>query len=88
MILYYVSCNSNFPLCLLCTELANKEQEEVELDDNSDIQTHVSPTHSIPDGHTSDQSQKSGGSPPVGKHNECPVHMPADHPTWNGTNMT
>ncbi|XP_030284797.1 calcium/calmodulin-dependent 3',5'-cyclic nucleotide phosphodiesterase 1A-like isoform X2 [Sparus aurata] len=66
-------------------ELANKEQEEVESDVNSDIQTHVSPTHSIPDGHISDQSQKSGGSPPVGKHNdECPDHMHADHPTWNG----
>ncbi|XP_073329995.1 dual specificity calcium/calmodulin-dependent 3',5'-cyclic nucleotide phosphodiesterase 1A-like [Pagrus major] len=66
-------------------EIANKEQEEVESDANSDIQTHISPTHSVPDGHISDQSQKSDGSPPEEPHNDkCPDHMPADHRTWNG----
>ncbi|XP_036964896.1 calcium/calmodulin-dependent 3',5'-cyclic nucleotide phosphodiesterase 1A-like isoform X2 [Acanthopagrus latus] len=69
-------------------ELANKEQEEVESDVKSDIQTHVSPTHKVPDGYISDQSQKSDGSPPEGTYNKCPDHMPADHLTWNGTNMT
>ncbi|XP_036964895.1 calcium/calmodulin-dependent 3',5'-cyclic nucleotide phosphodiesterase 1A-like isoform X1 [Acanthopagrus latus] len=65
-------------------ELANKEQEEVESDVKSDIQTHVSPTHKVPDGYISDQSQKSDGSPPEGTYNKCPDHMPADHLTWNG----
>ncbi|XP_039674931.1 calcium/calmodulin-dependent 3',5'-cyclic nucleotide phosphodiesterase 1A isoform X2 [Perca fluviatilis] len=67
-------------------ELANKEQEEQEKVEsvNSDIQSHASPSHSAPDGHTSDQSQNSEGSPPDETHNDkSPVHL-----NWNGTNMT
>ncbi|XP_051259224.1 dual specificity calcium/calmodulin-dependent 3',5'-cyclic nucleotide phosphodiesterase 1A-like isoform X2 [Dicentrarchus labrax] len=69
-------------------ELANKEKEEkeeVESHVNSDIQPHVSPSHSVPDGHTSDQSQKSNCSPPDETHdNNSSDHMPTDHLTWNG----
>ncbi|XP_040912667.1 calcium/calmodulin-dependent 3',5'-cyclic nucleotide phosphodiesterase 1A [Toxotes jaculatrix] len=69
-------------------ELANKEQEEqegVESSMNSDVQSHASPNHSVPDGHNSDQSQNSDGSPPDQTHNDkSPDQMPADHLTWNG----
>uniref|UniRef100_A0A4W6C702 Phosphodiesterase n=1 Tax=Lates calcarifer TaxID=8187 RepID=A0A4W6C702_LATCA len=71
-------------------ELANKEQEEQEREKsniNSGIQLHASPNHSVPDGHTSDQSQNSDGSPPdETQEDKSPDHMPADHLTWNGTN--
>ncbi|XP_076603564.1 dual specificity calcium/calmodulin-dependent 3',5'-cyclic nucleotide phosphodiesterase 1A isoform X2 [Chaetodon auriga] len=69
-------------------ELASKEQEEqeeVESNINSDIQSHGSPSHRVPDGNTSDQSQKSDISPSVETHdNKSPDCMPADHLTWNG----
>ncbi|XP_078119065.1 dual specificity calcium/calmodulin-dependent 3',5'-cyclic nucleotide phosphodiesterase 1A-like [Sander vitreus] len=64
-------------------ELANKEQEEQEKVEsvNSDIQSHASPSHSAPDGHTSDQSQNSEASPPDETHNDkSPVHL-----NWNGS---
>lgn len=77
-------------LCLSCSELANKEQEEQEREKsniNSGIQLHASPNHSVPDGHTSDQSQNSDGPPPdETQEDKSPDHMPADHLTWNGTN--
>ncbi|XP_040004609.1 calcium/calmodulin-dependent 3',5'-cyclic nucleotide phosphodiesterase 1A [Xiphias gladius] len=69
-------------------ELASKEQEEqerVESNINPDIQSHASPNHSIPDGHTSDHSQNSDSSPPDETHDdESPDHVPAEHLTWNG----
>lgn len=75
-------------LCLSCAELANKEQEEqekVESNVNSDVQSQASPSRSVADGHASDQSQTSGGSPPDETHRDkSPDHMPADHLTWNG----
>ncbi|XP_035860382.1 calcium/calmodulin-dependent 3',5'-cyclic nucleotide phosphodiesterase 1A isoform X1 [Sander lucioperca] len=64
-------------------ELANKEQEEQEKVEsvNSDIQSHASPSHSAPDGHTSDQSQNSEACPPDETHNDkSPVHL-----NWNGS---
>ncbi|XP_034417198.1 calcium/calmodulin-dependent 3',5'-cyclic nucleotide phosphodiesterase 1A [Cyclopterus lumpus] len=64
-------------------ELANKEQEEqekVESNVNSDVQSHASPSHSVPDGHTSDQSQNPEGSPPEEPQGDMsPVHL-----SWNG----
>ncbi|XP_023264812.1 calcium/calmodulin-dependent 3',5'-cyclic nucleotide phosphodiesterase 1A-like isoform X3 [Seriola lalandi dorsalis] len=73
-------------------ELANKEREEqerLESNINSDVQSHpASPNHSVPDGHTSDQSQNSDGSPPdQTQSNKSPDHMPADHLTWNGARL-
>ncbi|XP_026231569.1 calcium/calmodulin-dependent 3',5'-cyclic nucleotide phosphodiesterase 1A isoform X3 [Anabas testudineus] len=68
-------------------ELANKEKEEHEevSNSNSDIQSHASPSHSVPDGHTSDQSQNSDVSLPDETPNDkSPDHIPADHLTWNG----
>ncbi|XP_071328703.1 dual specificity calcium/calmodulin-dependent 3',5'-cyclic nucleotide phosphodiesterase 1A isoform X3 [Trachinotus anak] len=69
-------------------ELANKEREEqekLESNINSDVQSHASPNHSVPDGHASDQSQNSEGSPPVRTQDDkSSDHMPADHLTWNG----
>ncbi|TKS90334.1 Calcium/calmodulin-dependent 3',5'-cyclic nucleotide phosphodiesterase 1A [Collichthys lucidus] len=69
-------------------ELANKvqeEQEEVASNVNSDIQSHISPSHSVADGHTSNQSQRSNGSPPDQTHNKkFSSHKSADHLTWNG----
>lgn len=63
-------------------ELANKEQEEQdEVKSNVDSDVH-SPSHSIPDGHTSDQSQSSDVSQPEDTLNDRP---PTDHLTWNGT---
>ncbi|KAK2905633.1 dual specificity calcium/calmodulin-dependent 3',5'-cyclic nucleotide phosphodiesterase 1A isoform X2 [Channa argus] len=65
-------------------ELANKEQEEREGGESnvkSDIHSHASPRHSVPDGHASDQPQNSDDSPPDEAHAD---HMPADHLTWNG----
>ncbi|XP_031729198.1 calcium/calmodulin-dependent 3',5'-cyclic nucleotide phosphodiesterase 1A [Anarrhichthys ocellatus] len=61
-------------------ELANKEQEEqkeVESNVNSDIQSNASPSHSVPDGHTSDQSQNSPPDEP--QDDKSPVHL-----SWNG----
>lgn len=88
---YQGSCNLSVSLCLLFTELANKaqeEQEEVASNVNSDIQSHISPSHSVSDGHTSNQSQKSNGSPPDQTHNDkFSSHKSADHLTWNGTNI-
>lgn len=78
-------------LCLLRTELANKEQEEqeeVESNVNSDIQSHVSLSDNVLDGNTSDQSQTSDSSPPDETHDKSPDCMPADHLTWNGICMT
>ncbi|XP_068558258.1 dual specificity calcium/calmodulin-dependent 3',5'-cyclic nucleotide phosphodiesterase 1A-like [Cebidichthys violaceus] len=64
-------------------ELANKEQEEqkeVESNVNSDIQSNASPSRSVPDEHTSDQSQNSEGSPPdEPQDDKSPVHL-----SWNG----
>nr|XP_046259912.1 calcium/calmodulin-dependent 3',5'-cyclic nucleotide phosphodiesterase 1A-like isoform X1 [Scatophagus argus] len=66
-------------------ELANKEQEEIKSNINSDIQPDVSPSHNVPDGHTSGQSQKSDGSPPAEIHNDKSTDlMPADYLSWNG----
>ncbi|XP_070831937.1 dual specificity calcium/calmodulin-dependent 3',5'-cyclic nucleotide phosphodiesterase 1A isoform X2 [Chaetodon trifascialis] len=68
-------------------ELANKEQEqqeEVESNVNSNIQSHGSPSHRVPDWNTSDQSQKSDSSPSVETHDKPPDCIPADHLTWNG----
>ncbi|XP_070771056.1 dual specificity calcium/calmodulin-dependent 3',5'-cyclic nucleotide phosphodiesterase 1A [Enoplosus armatus] len=69
-------------------ELANKEQEEQEEEEscvNSNVQSHSSPNHSVLDGHSSDQSQNSDGSPPdETRDDKSPDHMPADHLTWNG----
>ncbi|KAF0026974.1 hypothetical protein F2P81_021711 [Scophthalmus maximus] len=54
------------------SELANKEQEEQEkAESNSDVQS---------DGHTSDQSQDSDGSPPDETHDDA---SPEDHLTCN-----
>lgn len=65
-----------------------EEQEEVESNDNLDIQSHISPSHSVYDGHISEQSQ-SDGSPPDGTlADKSPDYMPADYLTWNGTNIT
>ncbi|KAM6955149.1 dual specificity calcium/calmodulin-dependent 3',5'-cyclic nucleotide phosphodiesterase 1A [Lycodopsis pacificus] len=61
-------------------ELANKaqeEQKEVESNVNSDIQSNASPSHSVPDGHTSDQSQNSPPDEP--QDDKSPVHL-----SWNG----
>ncbi|XP_022623009.1 calcium/calmodulin-dependent 3',5'-cyclic nucleotide phosphodiesterase 1A isoform X2 [Seriola dumerili] len=73
-------------------ELANKEREEqerLESNINSDVQSlPASPNHSVPDGHTSDQSQNSDGSPPdQTQGHKSPDHMPADHLTWNGARL-
>ncbi|XP_045910933.1 calcium/calmodulin-dependent 3',5'-cyclic nucleotide phosphodiesterase 1A [Micropterus dolomieu] len=69
-------------------ELANKvqeEQDEAESNLSSDIQSHSSPNHSVPEGNTSDQSQNSGAFPPDDTHDDkSPDHLPADHLTWNG----
>ncbi|XP_029968009.1 calcium/calmodulin-dependent 3',5'-cyclic nucleotide phosphodiesterase 1A [Salarias fasciatus] len=54
-------------------ELADKEQEEnksAESKVDADIQSEASPSRSVPDKHTSDQSQSEDKSP--------------DHSTWNG----
>lgn len=79
-----------FVSCTRVIELANKEQEkqeEVKSSVDSDIQSHASPSHSIHDGHASDQSQNSDVSQPDDTPNDkSPDHMPADHLTWNGTN--
>uniref|UniRef100_A0A8D3E4Q7 Phosphodiesterase n=1 Tax=Scophthalmus maximus TaxID=52904 RepID=A0A8D3E4Q7_SCOMX len=57
-------------------ELANKEQEEQEkAESNSDVQS---------DGHTSDQSQDSDGSPPDETHDDA---SPEDHLTCNGAGL-
>lgn len=90
-ILYQVSCNLNVPVCLFCTEMANKvqeEQEEVESNVNLNIQSHVSPSDSVPDGHSSDQSQSDDPPPDETLADKSPEHVPADYLTWNGTNMT
>ncbi len=75
-------------MCILCTELANREQEEqeeAESEFNSDIQSNVSPSHE----HISDQSQKLVGSSPDELYKDQSAdHLPADHLTWNGTKMT
>ncbi|XP_044222147.1 calcium/calmodulin-dependent 3',5'-cyclic nucleotide phosphodiesterase 1A [Thunnus albacares] len=68
-------------------ELANKEREDqegVESNVNSDSQSHASPSHNVPDGHTSDQSQSLDGSPPDETNDKSPDHMSANHLTWNG----
>ncbi|XP_054471431.1 dual specificity calcium/calmodulin-dependent 3',5'-cyclic nucleotide phosphodiesterase 1A-like [Anoplopoma fimbria] len=65
-------------------ELANKEQEEqkeVESKVNSDIQSNASPSRSVPDGQTSDQSQNLEGPPPdEPQDDKSPVHL-----SWNGS---
>lgn len=74
-------------LCVFYTELANKEREDqegVESNVNSDSQSHASPSHNVPDGHTSDQSQSLDGSPPDETNDKSPDHMSANHLTWNG----
>nr|XP_020487640.1 calcium/calmodulin-dependent 3',5'-cyclic nucleotide phosphodiesterase 1A [Labrus bergylta] len=53
-------------------ELANKEQEEKESVASNDNQSQASPSHSVPDRHTSDQSQNCDDAPPE------------DHLTCNG----
>ncbi|XP_033473429.2 dual specificity calcium/calmodulin-dependent 3',5'-cyclic nucleotide phosphodiesterase 1A [Epinephelus lanceolatus] len=64
-------------------ELASKEKEEQQEEEsnvNSDIQSHASPSHSVPDGQTSDQSQNSEACPPdETQEDKSPVHL-----TWNG----
>ncbi|KAM8855409.1 dual specificity calcium/calmodulin-dependent 3',5'-cyclic nucleotide phosphodiesterase 1A-like [Spinachia spinachia] len=67
-------------------ELANREQEkreeqeEVEFNVNSDIQSHSSPNHSVPVAQTSDQSQSSEGpTPDAPEEDKLPVHL-----SWNG----
>ncbi|KAM7379988.1 hypothetical protein PAMP_003318 [Pampus punctatissimus] len=71
-------------------ELANKEQEDQEgvesnVTINSDIQSYASPSHSVPDGHISDQSQNLDGSTlDETSDNKSPDHLPTDHLTWNG----
>uniref|UniRef100_UPI0037E73133 dual specificity calcium/calmodulin-dependent 3',5'-cyclic nucleotide phosphodiesterase 1A isoform X2 n=1 Tax=Semicossyphus pulcher TaxID=241346 RepID=UPI0037E73133 len=65
-------------------ELANKEQEEQEgvaSNNNSDNQSNASPNHSVPDRHTSDQSQNSDDRPPEETQED---KSPSDHLTWNG----
>lgn len=63
-------------VCVFYTELANKEQEDqegVESNINSDIQSRTLPSHS------------GDGSPPDETNDKkSPVHVPADHLTWNG----
>ncbi|XP_053184299.1 dual specificity calcium/calmodulin-dependent 3',5'-cyclic nucleotide phosphodiesterase 1A [Scomber japonicus] len=61
-------------------ELANKEREDQESNINSDIQSHASPSHNVPDGHTSNQSQNSDSSPP----DETNDNKSPDHLAWNG----
>ncbi|XP_062288206.1 dual specificity calcium/calmodulin-dependent 3',5'-cyclic nucleotide phosphodiesterase 1A [Scomber scombrus] len=61
-------------------ELANKEREDQESHINSGIQSHASPSHNVPDGHTSNQSQNSDGSPP----DETNDNKSPDHLAWNG----
>ncbi|XP_041662484.1 calcium/calmodulin-dependent 3',5'-cyclic nucleotide phosphodiesterase 1A isoform X2 [Cheilinus undulatus] len=70
-------------------ELATKEKEEKEgvaCNANSDNQSHVSASHSIPDGHASNQSQNCDDSLPEETQEEenSADHLPEDHLTWNG----
>lgn len=68
-------------VCPLWTELADKEQkekEDVEINVNSDVQSHASPSHSVPD-----QSQNSDCCLPA----ETPDNSPAHHVTCNGMTM-
>uniref|UniRef100_A0AAQ5YAS6 Phosphodiesterase n=1 Tax=Amphiprion ocellaris TaxID=80972 RepID=A0AAQ5YAS6_AMPOC len=60
-------------------ELADKEQEEKE---NTEVQSQASPSHTVADGHASDQSQNSDDTPPETQVDEAPD--PVDHLTWNG----
>ncbi|KAF3843696.1 hypothetical protein F7725_002545 [Dissostichus mawsoni] len=66
-------------------ELASKEKadkEEEQSNVNSDVQSNASPSHSVPDGQTTDQSQE--GSPPDEERQDDtpPVHL-----TYNGAGL-
>lgn len=66
--------------CLLCTELANKEQEEQE-GAATDNQSHASPNRTAP----GDQSQNCDGPlTEETQEEESADHNPEDHLTWNG----